>query len=287
MKLYSPLFGDVEFAEVMDTDYVPIRVMKRGLGIRFDEYGRYMGNEYPDSECLLFPSKDCRTWEGWKLPVQPKFKVHDWVVGNEGIFKITQYEDEHGYDITDTTGRVVHFVSPDYVESNFHLWTVRDAKDGDILVSGIDNPFIYNGNIEFSSAGAYIGISRDGKIRLDMFPSKSWTTIKDAKPATKEQRNLLFDKMKKIGYEWDEKKKELKKFPKHYDISNFHAGMPVLVRDDKTQKWDYNLFSRIDDDSEFKFVVCSDVNIQCIPFNDDTKHLLGTTGMPSEEYINW
>ena len=42
MKLYSPLFGEVEFAEVMDTDYVPIRVMKRGYGLRFDEYGRYM-----------------------------------------------------------------------------------------------------------------------------------------------------------------------------------------------------------------------------------------------------
>ena len=77
MKLYSPLLGEVEFAEVMDTKYMPIRVMKRGYGLRFDEYGRYMGNEYPDSECLLFPSKDRRTWEGWKLPVQPKFNVGD------------------------------------------------------------------------------------------------------------------------------------------------------------------------------------------------------------------
>lgn len=67
MKLYSPLIGEVEFAEVMDTSYMPIRVMRRGYGIRFDKYGRYSG-EYPDAECLLFPSKDCRTWEGWKAP---------------------------------------------------------------------------------------------------------------------------------------------------------------------------------------------------------------------------
>ena len=30
-------------------------------------------------------------------------------------------------------------------------------------------------------------------------------------PATKEQRDLLFSKMKEAGYEWDSKKKELKK----------------------------------------------------------------------------
>lgn len=67
LKLYSPLFGEVEFAGVMDTDYVPIRI-KCGIiviGERFDKYGRYKGNEYPNAECLLFPSKDCRTWEGW------------------------------------------------------------------------------------------------------------------------------------------------------------------------------------------------------------------------------
>ena len=97
-KLYSPLFGEVEFAEVMDTDYVPIRVMKRGYGLRFDEYGRYMGNEYPDSECLLFPSKDCRTWEEWKVPNPhydiANFKPFDKVLvrdGDDGKWMATFY----------------------------------------------------------------------------------------------------------------------------------------------------------------------------------------------------
>ena len=82
--LYSPLFGEVEFAEVMDTDFVPIRVMKRSYGLRFDKYGRYMGNEYPDSECILFPSKEIRTWEGWKLHKPhydiANFKPKQWVL---------------------------------------------------------------------------------------------------------------------------------------------------------------------------------------------------------------
>ena len=66
--------------------------------------------------------------------IEPNFKVGDWIIGDEGIFKISQYEDDGGYNLTDTTGCVIHFVSPDYVESNYHLWTIQDAKDGDMLV---------------------------------------------------------------------------------------------------------------------------------------------------------
>lgn len=143
MKLYSPLLGEVEFAEVMDTDYVPIRVMCGTIGERFDEFGRYKGNEYPNAECLLFPSKDCRTWEGWKA----------------------------------------------------------------------------------------------------------------SKP--------------------------------HYDIAKFYAGMPVLVRDDYDEEWNYLLFSHYRKKVTDHFFAGGSPWFQCIPYNDDTKHLLGTTDMCDECYVNW
>ena len=38
-----------------------------------------------------------------------------------------------------------------------------------------------------------------------------WTFKGGIKPATKEQRDLLFHKMKEAGYEWDALNKELKK----------------------------------------------------------------------------
>ena len=194
MKLYSPLFGEVEFAEVMDTDYVPIRVMKCGYGKRFDEYGRYMGNEYPDSECLLFPSKDCRTWEGWKLPVKPKFKVGDNIKTGNTI---------------DTVAEVDHATCRYYCESGRTI--------------SFENQDLWN-----------------------LAP----------KP--------------------------------HYDISNFYAGMPVLVRDDRQKQWCYALYSHYDNDESYQFVTAGNIPfIQCIPFNDDTKHLLGTTDQCDEQYINW
>ena len=125
-------------------------------------------------------------------------------------------------------------------------------------------------------------------IKLDMFPSRCWTSATDVKPATKEQRDMLFKKIKEAGYQWDEKKKELRKIQPHYDIASFYAGMPVLVRDYNDEEWLYVQFSHM---RKLAPALVFDAGChdwyQCIPFNDDTKHLLGTTDMPSEEYINW
>jgi hypothetical protein len=64
--------------------------------------------------------------------------------------------------------------------------------------------------------------------------------------------------------------------------------MPVLVRADNVCRWNYSVFSNITGNKDWPFAVCNGVSFtQCIPFNEETKHLLGTTDMPSEEYINW
>jgi len=73
----------------------------------------------------------------------------------------------------------------------------------------------------------------------------------------------------------------------HYDIKNFHAGMPVLVRDNKGEEWRHTEFSHISSRFyENKFAAGCTYWCQCIPF-DGNERLLGTTDMPSEEYINW
>ena len=140
MKLYSPLFGEVTFVRIDDQSGYPIDVTDgNGNGKSFTKFGVYFAH-HPDAECLLFPSKDCRTWEGRKA----------------------------------------------------------------------------------------------------------------SKP--------------------------------HYDIINFKPFDKVLVRDCNSLKWTADLFSYIDDG----FVCTGGIACrQCIPYNDDTKHLLGTTDMCDEQYINW
>lgn len=73
----------------------------------------------------------------------------------------------------------------------------------------------------------------------------------------------------------------------HYDIANFKPFDNVLTRCRDGWNWECNLFSRYDHRFQSPFITCNGSYPQCIPYNDDTKHLLGTTDMPSEEYINW
>ena len=138
--------------------------------------------------------------------IEPKFHPGDWIVGNEGIFKIIQYEDEYGYDLTDTTGCVVHFICPDYVESNFHLWTIEDVKKGDVLVHN-GCPFIFMG-IKDGIVQALEENLLEGTNPVNFGEPK---VDKDYQPSIKGQQELLFQKMKEAGYEWDANKKELKK----------------------------------------------------------------------------
>lgn len=78
--------------------------------------------------------------------------------------------------------------------------------------------------------------------------------------------------------------KELELPKPHYDISNFKPFDKVLVRQDNSCTWGASFFGRYGG----MFMCCNNACfIQCIPFNDDTKHLLGTTDMPDEMYINW
>ena len=77
--------------------------------------------------------------------------------------------------------------------------------------------------------------------------------------------------------------KELELPKPHYNISNFNPFDKVLVRQDDSCTWGVSFFSRYDG----MFLCCSNVCFtQCIPF-EGNEHLLGTTDMCDEMYINW
>lgn len=63
-KLYSPLFGDVYFYYV-GNDLIKVKHHGGRIAVLFDN-GRYY--DYPESELLLFPSKEMRDWSkfAWK-----------------------------------------------------------------------------------------------------------------------------------------------------------------------------------------------------------------------------
>ena len=58
----------------------------------------------------------------------------------------------------------------------------------------------------------------------------------------------------------------------------------VLVRDRDIEHWICNLFSHIIND---EYLCIGSCFIYCIPYNDDTKHLIGTTDEAPEYYRYW
>lgn len=88
-KLYSPLYGEVELDKVDELDgvqYPVICVTKNGEEEFFASNGRCYPN-YPDAECMLFPSRDQRDWNKFgatdQVPdqeTQPQLKPFDKVL---------------------------------------------------------------------------------------------------------------------------------------------------------------------------------------------------------------
>lgn len=74
MKLYSPIYGEVEFIEVS--------VVTGNIVCKFDGCNAYFysdGIYYKGGECMLFPSKKQRDWDEFMIP----FKDGDIIIKNE------------------------------------------------------------------------------------------------------------------------------------------------------------------------------------------------------------
>ena len=77
---------------------------------------------------------------------------------------------------------------------------------------------------------------------------------------------------------WDKPKVE------KFDPKTLQPFDKVLVRDQRGQDWRTELFSHIDD--TVNRVVCCWFWKQCIPYNENTKHLVGTNN-DCPEYYKW
>lgn len=151
--------------------------------------------------------------------VEPKFKVGDWLINPKTshiihIKDVLICDNKGIYELENSS------MSIENVENNFCLWSTQDAKDGDILVMTKDKaPFIFKGFLDKFHPDcpvAYGGIVRNGT--FDVSSGDGWWDEGRICPATKEQRDLLFQKMKEAGYEWDAEKKELRKIEQEQAI---------------------------------------------------------------------
>ena len=135
---------------------------------------------------------------------------------------------------------------------------------GEVELDEVDN-FSLERPIVVSHSGGFATFTNDGRLfyRCDgecvLFPSKDqrdWSKFNYKKPKFDPKTLQPFDK--------------------------------VLVQDLIGDKWRCDIFSYIDDDDDkYPYVCVRSKFKRCIPYNDDTKHLLGTTKEAPEFYRYW
>jgi hypothetical protein len=138
---------------------------------------------------------------------QPNFKVGNWVVQGCNILKIRCVGNE--YYCFETVMGYAYDMLVSEMDSLYHLWTIQDAKDGDVLHSPSHNLiWIYKDNKHYYACVNMNyeteNVAIDGLICIPH----------DACPATKDEQTILFAKMKEADYKWNAETKTLEKLVK-------------------------------------------------------------------------
>ena len=145
--------------------------------------------------------------------VEPKFKVGDWITDGDYTWKIVEVK-PLDYILQSQDGNIVDDTIS-HVDEQFHSFTIEDAKDGDVLVGGgAILMFRRIGNTKWDDVidyHCYYDCYRENFIVQKDVQYWGNTENNQLNPSTKEQRDILFQKMKEAGYEWDAEKKKLNK----------------------------------------------------------------------------
>ena len=165
--------------------------------------------------------------------LEPKFHEGDWIVFNGLTLQVKRVEG--GYYITASKDGIPN--SYDWgIDNAARLWTIQEAKDGDVLATDkyYENISIFKENhynIENGLGFLFVHCTYDCN-NHHLYPMLLASQEKNYHPATKEQHDILFKKMKEKGYKWDFEKKELKKIEQKPDDKyepKFKAGDKVLA----------------------------------------------------------
>ena len=301
IRLYSPIFGDCTFCCVRkDTNDICVK-KHNGVKCFFDSKGLY----YNTGEVMLFPSKEMRDWNKlyWKkgdVLVNKDGDVHiiferfvdDTYCSFVGKYYLWKENNtEHFYKnerlLTSDFQKAGKDAAQTYISTieerlggklNRDTLEIENAqpefKDGDIVcISGMGYlAYCIVKSIDNSSKKLEYYVLND----MSTLKFEDWLLFEDKhiQPITETQQIILFDALAKKNKAWDAEKKQivdlkLKWTPKPFDR--------VITRNDDDDIWTANIFSHMDSHGEYVTIGCVGGYTYCIPYNDDTTKLIGTT----------
>lgn len=309
-KLYSMIHGKCSFEVVTDEIFkINFCTSKFGLTQSGECTLIKFGNMYDGGECIIFPSKEMRDWKKFSWKKGNVLISSDG--GTEVIFDkwyddtYTSFYCKH-YLNSEDKNKIVYYEEflctterytiEDKDKAQIYIGIIEERLGGKLNCEtlGIEKtiPELYEGDIAFADYGnrqdMFIVTGRtfsyDGYtsfISLDLnhmtlsLGCKTSFFKKDLcelRLATDEEKKQLFDALEKEGKAWDSGKKQivdlkLKWTPKPFD--------KVVVRCGEADKWSIDFFSYKVSNG---YICTGDAWFgYCLPYNEETAHLLGTT----------
>lgn len=163
--------------------------------------------------------------------VEPKFKVGDWIVLPLGIIARIDSLNSTDYQVTTTDGKICDFKISK--QDNYRLWSITDAKDGDLIYVSTEEKGIqaifheYKNDTIFFHCYLCTDFVQGGYMPIG--------SVELTYPLQKTHYNRFFEKMHEAGYEWDGEKKELKKIESNtLDPDKVIEWLKAKVYDDST-----------------------------------------------------
>ena len=310
IKLYSPIFGNCTYCYIHDeTGDICV---KRQYNVMI--YFNFEGLYNTTGECLLFPSKEMRDWSkfAWKkgevlVSNDGKREVlfKTWV--NDSYTKFVGFHcliindnEEVEYDNGTTVFNTNDFKGIEAENAvQTYINTIEERLGGKLNRETLEvektMPELYDGDIAFADYGnrqnvfivsdktdlsegysSFISLDlRDLTLSMGCRTCFFKKNLYELRLATEEEKQQLFSALEKKGKAWDSDKKAIVDLkPKFDELKPFDK---VLGRDKKDEIWEADFFSNYREKSQYPFHCIGFNRKYCIPYNEDTAHLLGTT----------
>lgn len=303
-KLWSPMLGDCIYCynNTYPEEIIIAFTDKNGEEKEwtFSYSGRTISA--PDTaEVCLFPSKQMQDWSKFA------WKKGDVLVNSRGLKILFDRWANDNY--TSFYAKTINLVEDAFLDTNLHtLASEKEAKsfikcieeklggklnletleiekqhefkDGDILYSNLVGNEVFIAKIEEKGIlHSYVYMDIYNKVlnidKDETFAMSGCIYNGNIRLATDSEKQQLFSALEKEGKRWNPDTKKIEDLSKGYEFKAFDK---VLVRDFDDKEWKADFFShnRLVDDSDYRFSCVGNMWIHCIPYNEDTKHLLGT-----------
>lgn len=299
-KLYCILCGNAELGEITNIGTIVIRKVADAISTSYtlDYEGRYSHS----GECVLFPSKDQRNWNKFRLPV----KRGDIMMSDNKAFIISdEYADAfnnafHKYICgIDTTGTFKVSQLDTYWTSKFYIPASEEAKKelfdkmaeagykwnadtlelekiepkfkaGDFIKNKQGTIYLISEVFDYDVMYIKAALPRVFDLVIDLGTIQSFDGMS---MATEEEKNKLLSALVRKGYKYNRWQHKLIK-------QKFKPFDKVLVRDNDTEFWKADIYLGYMKNNSCPYR-CTKANYEeCIPY-EGNEYLLDTANSPT------